>query len=75
MSQDTQRFRLRINVGIRQLQEYPHRGSGNWQETGMNQGLDIDNRIDIGDADFMELAGILGRFHELAQRIKAERNG
>lgn len=71
MVQDTQRFAVYINVSVRQLSEYPP-GSGNWLQAGSN-GLEVQDRFDIGSGTFLELAGILGQFHALAERIEAER--
>lgn len=66
-----QRFRLQINVFVQQLQEY---SPGNWQVQG-STGLEVRESFDLNAAGFMELAGILGRFHELKERIEAERHG
>ncbi len=34
------------------------------------QGLTIEETVDIAAEDFLELAKILGQFHDLAQRLK-----
>lgn len=70
MSSD-QRYRVEVNVRVVTLQEYPY-GSGNWQPTGMANGLEVSERTDVTAAGFMEVAGILGRFHDLTERIRAE---
>lgn len=67
-----QRYRVEVNVRVFTLQEYPH-GSGNWQQSGSSGGLEVSERTDVTASGFMELAGILGRFHDLTERIKAER--
>ena len=66
----TSRFRTSVNVRISQLYEYPP-GSGQWALGGSN-GLEISESFDLADADFLQLAGILGRFHELAERVRRE---
>lgn len=68
-----QRYRVEVNVRVTTMQEYPY-GSGQWQPSGsMSGGLEVSERADVTASGFMELAGILGRFHELTERIKAER--
>jgi len=66
------RYRADVSIRISPLTEYPP-GSGNWQHSNPG-GLEIAERFDLTAANFMELAGILGRFHELAEKIKAERS-
>ncbi len=51
---------LRIEVNLVQS-EY---GSG---------GLHLREEIEIAQADFLEMAKILGQFHDLAEKIKRER--
>ena len=34
-------------------------------------GLDVSERLEIGGMEFMELAAVLGEFHNLAKQIKA----
>ncbi len=51
---------LRIEVNVSQS-EY---GSG---------GLHLREEIDIREGDFLEMAKILGQFHDLAEKIKRER--
>lgn len=47
------------------------------QETADNgsyrgQGLTVEENTELDAAGFMDVAGILGRFHELSERIKRE---
>jgi hypothetical protein len=37
------------------------------------QGLTVEESIEVEAGGFMEVAGILGRFHELGEEIKARR--
>lgn len=68
MTQDTQRFRVEVNVRVVQLTDS---GNGQWYAAG-GQGLEVRDAVDLTAAGFMEVAGILGRFHELAQSLKQE---
>jgi hypothetical protein len=51
---------LRISVNVSQS----NYGSG---------GLHLQEEIEIAEADFVEMAKILGQFHDLAEKIKRER--
>lgn len=55
-----QKFRLDISVSIRQDEPY---------QTGY---LEIRETLNLNADGFMEVAGILSRFHELAERLKAD---
>jgi len=37
--------------------------------------LEVREEIEIDEMGFLEIAKLLGRFHELAQQIKKERDG
>jgi hypothetical protein len=41
--------------------------------TGGNDHLRIDETLALGSCDFLEIAAILGQFHELAQQIQRQR--
>jgi hypothetical protein len=42
-----------------------------YQQSG--QGISVDERFAVEAEGFMEICGILGKFHELAQNIKSAR--
>lgn len=68
---EEQRFRLAISVQVRQLTHQPGYGGkpGDWYDSGQS-GLEIRDSLDMTAGSFM---AILGRFHELAEALKAER--
>lgn len=59
------RYRLDFNVTIREVDE---RGST------MNNALEVRDTQQLGAMDFLEIAGVLGKFHDLAQTIKKEKD-
>lgn len=63
--QQGQQFQLEVRVEVREVG--PH---GEWR--GNNQ-LSVNHSMTLGTLNFLELAGILGRFHELGETIKNER--
>jgi hypothetical protein len=58
------KYKLKIRCEIQQTDDY-----GGY----VSQGLTVEEHIDVDAANFMEVAGILGRFHELGQEIKAKK--
>jgi hypothetical protein len=58
------KFKLNVNLEIEQLDDrgYPL-GRG---------GLQVRDTVELGDLGFLELAAVLGRFHDLAEVIKTE---
>lgn len=40
----------------------------------MGERLNVDEQMKVSAADFMEICAILGRFHELAEKIKTEQS-
>lgn len=59
---DENRYQVRIDVRI-----YDRMGGGG--------GLQISEECDVEGGTFLELAGILGQFHEVFERLKAARSG
>lgn len=55
-----QKFRLDITVSIQQME--PYQGGR----------LDVRETLDLSADGFMEVASILHRFHELAERLAEE---
>jgi hypothetical protein len=61
----TQRFQLNIRVQVQETDE-------NGRPLGYGgPGLTVEHVVTLGPLDFMGLAGVLGQFHDLAERIKA----
>lgn len=61
---EPQRFQLEVRVEVRQV--LPH---GGWT----NNALTVQHTVELGTLDFLELAAVLGRFHELGEKIRTER--
>lgn len=59
-----QRFRLVLSMRIEPVDD---RGYSDGRE-----GLSIEDRLTLSADNFLELAGVLSRFHDLAEEIKAE---
>lgn len=63
------KYKLRVQCEIQQTDD-----NGGYY----GQGLRVEETIDIGATTFMEIAGVLGQYHELgeiikrAQRLEAE---
>lgn len=58
------RYKLRVRCEIQQTDDH-----GSY----MGQGLTIEETTDLDASSFMEVAAILGRFHDLAKVIEQER--
>lgn len=56
------RLTVRINVQEYHDQGYPMSGSG----------LNVDETVELGALDFLGIAKVLGRFHDLAQAVKTD---
>lgn len=61
MNEDTE-FALTLNMGIQQYD------GGRF----VGQGLEVRQHITLPPMGFLELAAVLGRFHDLAEQLKAE---
>lgn len=57
-------YRLEVNVSIREV-------DANGYSNGMNNRLEVRDAQDLGPMDFLEIAGVLGRFHDLKAQIAA----
>lgn len=55
------KYRLELRHSIRKVDQ-----NGNWLS---GDTFTIEDRVDVDAGSFLELAGILGRFHDLAERI------
>jgi hypothetical protein len=53
------RYQVRIDITIQQRDQYQGQ-------------LRVEETFNVSATDFIELAGILGKFHELAEKIKKE---
>ena len=62
MTPENQEYELRINATIRNTSP----GGGY---------LSIEESVTVDAVSFLELATILGKFHELAQKIQSEKEG
>ena len=62
MTTENQEYELRINATIRDMSP----GGGY---------LNIEESVTVDAVSFLELATILGKFHELAQKIQKEKEG
>lgn len=60
----TQRFQLDVRVEIREVGEH-----GEWR--GGNQ-LSVNQTMTLGMLNFLQVAAVLGQFHELGERVKKE---
>ncbi len=58
------RFEMRVQVELNKVDD-----RGAW--TG--ERMAVNESFSVGAAGFLEIAGILGRFHELAEDIRKER--
>lgn len=65
-----QRFQLRISVRVEEMQARAWAGGQEWYPTGSG-GLEVSDTLVLTARGFMEVAGILGRFHELAEQLRA----
>lgn len=61
-----QSFQLAVTLEVRQLED------GRW--TG-REGLQVREQVELPALGFLEIAALLGQFHELAERIKAQHAG
>lgn len=59
------KYRLNLRLRVEKVDE-----RGNYT----NEGLSVEDSLDLRYMGFMEIAGVLGRFHELAEAIKKERD-
>lgn len=59
-----QRFKLTVRVNVQEIDQY-----GSPVGYGGN-GLSVEHTLDLGPLDFMGLAGVLGQFHDLSEKIK-----
>lgn len=62
--QQPQRFQLDVRVEVREVG--PH---GEWR--GNNQ-LSVNHSMMLGTLSFLDLAAVLGRFHDLGERVQRE---
>lgn len=58
----SQKFRLTLQLRVEPLDQtgYPNG----------REGLSVEDRVDLGEAGFMEIAATLGKFHDLAETMK-----
>lgn len=66
MSNEPQRFRLEVRVEVREIDRH-----GGWST---HNALSVNHTMELGTLTFLQLAGILGRFHDLGEAIKAEQD-
>ena len=59
MEQTTPTIQMNVNISLYQ--------------PGYGGTLRIEEQVELPAADFLELAKILGQFHDLAKKIKAEK--
>jgi hypothetical protein len=59
------KYKLRVRCEIQQTDDH-----GSYY----GQGLNVEENVDIEAGSFMEVAAVLGRFHELSEDIKAKRD-
>jgi hypothetical protein len=57
------KYKLRVRCEIHQTDDF----GGIY-----SQGLNVEENIDITADSFMEVAAVLGKFHDLSENIKAE---
>lgn len=62
-----ERLVLDFRVTIRKER---HMSDGHYGPTGMGDHLEFSQQLTLPVRDFLEMAQILGRFHELAERIR-----
>jgi hypothetical protein len=55
-----------LNISVRVMQRDQHGYSG-------GGALTVEHRFEVGASDFMEVAKILGQFHDLAEAIKSSK--
>lgn len=58
-------YKLRVRCEIQQLDDHG---------AYIGQGLTVEETVDLPAASFMEIAAMLGQFHDLTEKIKQERN-
>ena len=58
------KYRLKVRCEIQQTDD-----NGAYY----GQGLNVEENVDIEAGSFMEVAAVLGRFHDLSEDIKAKR--
>ena len=59
------RYALELKLSVNELDEH--------ERPVYSKGLEIVNRLTLGELGFMEIAKVLGQFHELARTIESER--
>jgi hypothetical protein len=57
-------YQLRMRLEIQEVDEHGER---------LSAGLGVDQHADLGPMEFLEVAQVLGRFHELATTIENEK--
>lgn len=65
---EPQQFQLEVSVEVREVSTL----DGYRQVSNYNR-LSVRHTIELGALDFLELAQVLGRFHELGETIRKER--
>lgn len=60
----TDKFKVEIRVTIRKLQD----GYGG----GYGDAFSVDEQLTVDAGDFMEVAKILGQFHDLAEQLRGQ---
>lgn len=58
------KYKLRVRCEIQQTDDH-----GSYY----GQGLNVEENVDIEAGSFMEVAAVLGKFHDLSEKIKAEK--
>jgi hypothetical protein len=61
---DKPKYKLTLNVAIQEV-------DANGYTSGLNNRLEVRDSQELGSMDFLRIAGVLGRFHDLAQAIAA----
>lgn len=63
MNPNQDSYQLEIRATVRRVGPHgEYRGSG--------EQLTVDHSLSLGTLDFLQLAGVLGRFHDLAEEVK-----
>lgn len=61
------RYQLRLNARIEEMRQSG--ASGDWYPAGTG-GLEISDSVMLTASSFLELAGVLGQFHELGEKLR-----
>lgn len=64
------RYKLRVSIQLERWEAYDY-GDGERLQSTQDR-LSVDDQVEIGTMTFLQVAQVLGRFHDLAETIREE---